>query len=796
MRFALIPALLLAPALAALDTVTIQTVTPVIEESSPSAQVVARLVRTGSSGDLDVVITAGITSGYSLSANGTPVVFTAGSATITIPNGAASIDLAMDPIDDDVVEGATTILLSISASPVVPPSPPTYVVGGSFFASIVIADDDLLLSWRVVDGSAEEDFSGALPDEATFSTSFRTRSGGSATAFGRNVVIQPVAPDDAGTGRPLAAFATDYLATVMYRHPDQGAGTTMQQMRSAVFLPGNGWQGIQTLIGDTAKEGTSVVKVAKLSNGEFDGAILTKGSFRLTVGDVVQFDEAFSELHQILAITATGGGSATTPTEVWQIAVTPALRRDINEGTLIRNNLGMLISAAGSIESRGIPAGYTALDWTITPLVDTTVEGAERYRWRFIDTNDMALETPQEVEGLIGDDDLLVDIRNGQDAGRPDTPGFAIVRLSTTVEQSVEVPFAIISTGAGAAVEGTDFQPIARSVVIPAGAQEARIQVTPVGSGTTTERVTLQLSDTQDFLLAGLEDGFYGSTATVNILPLSGAVSVTTVTAAGREGGTPTNPVFRISVTRSGGFTGPIGVAYTLSGSATSGEDYSSLTGLATIPAGLDSVLVTIAVRDDSVAEPTETVVLSLQPAAGYVIDGDADDASATIADDEPTISVAAGPAVDEDQSTGTTFTLTYSGPALAGTLDVAYRLGGTASVVADYTVSGVSGTASFVGLGGGVVNPVTVRITPVVDGVVEGPETVTLTVVPGTTYSAASASGASIVINDIDSAPAPGKPPTGSSSGGSGGCGLGSGLAALLGALAMALRLGLRRRR
>jgi hypothetical protein len=796
MRFALIPALLLAPALAALDTVTVQTVTPVIEESSPSAQVVARLVRTGSSGDLAVSITAGVTTGYALSANGTPVVFTAGTATVTIPNGAASVDLLMDPSDDDVVEGATSILLSVASSPVVPPSPPTYVVGGSFFSSIIIADDDLLLSWGIVDGSSEEDFSGALPDEATFSTSFRTRSGVSPTSFGRNVVLQPVTSAEAGPGRPLAAFATDYLATVMYRHPDQGVGTTMQQMRSAVFLPGDGWVGIRTLTGDTAKEGTSVVKVTKLSDSEFNGSILSKGSFRLTVGDVIQFDEDRSQLHQILSITATGGGSATAPAEVWQISVTPALRRDIDEGALIRNNLGMLISADGSIESRGIPSGYTALEWTITPLVDTDVEGAERYRWRFIDTNDIALETPQEVEGLIGDDDLLVDIRLGQDAGRPDSPGYAVVRLSTAVEQSVEVPFAIISSGVGAAVEGTDFQAIARSVVVPAGTRESRIQITPAGSGTTTQRVTLQLSDTQDFLLAGLEDGFYGSTATVNILPLSGEVSVTTVTAAGREGGTPTNPVFRISVARSPGFTGPIGVAYGLSGTATASEDYESLTGLATIPGGSDSVDVTVVVRDDAVAEPSETVVLALQPSAGYVIDTLLDDATATIADDEPTISVVAGPAVDEDQATGTTFTLTYTGPALAGTLDVAYRLGGTASVVVDYAVSGVSGTASFVGLGGGLVNPVVVRITPVVDGLVEGPETVTLRVLSGTTYSAASASSASIIINDIDSAPAPGKPPTGSGSGGSGGCGLGSGLAALLGALAMALRLGLRRRR
>ena len=71
-----------------------------------------------------------------------------------------------------------------------------------------------------------------------------------------------------------------------------------------------------------------------------------------------------------------------------------------------------------------------------------------------------------------------------------------------------------------------------------------------------------------------------------------------------------------------------LAVAYTVSGSATPGSDYRALTGTVTIPAGATSTTLAIAPVDDTLAEPTETITLSLLPSTQYGITAPA---SATI---------------------------------------------------------------------------------------------------------------------------------------------------------------------
>jgi len=60
-------------------------------------------------------------------------------------------------------------------------------------------------------------------------------------------------------------------------------------------------------------------------------------------------------------------------------------------------------------------------------------------------------------------------------------------------------------------------------------------------------------------------------------------------------------------------------VAYTVSGTATPGSDYRALTGTITIPAGATSTTLAITPVDDTLAEPTETITLSLVPGPGIV---------------------------------------------------------------------------------------------------------------------------------------------------------------------------------
>lgn len=126
------------------------------------------------------------------------------------------------------------------------------------------------------------------------------------------------------------------------------------------------------------------------------------------------------------------------------------------------------------------------------------------------------------------------------------------------------------------------------------------------------------------------------------------------------------------------------------------------------------------------------------------------------------------------------TFTVTRSGTT-GSPLTVAYAVAGSATAGADYVA--LSGSLA---IPAGAAS-VTVAVTPVDDGVVEGDETVSVVVAGGVGYAVGSPASVSLVIADRPAAGGSG----GSDSGGGGGGGCGAGAAGLL---AFGL-LGLRRR-
>lgn len=71
---------------------------------------------------------------------------------------------------------------------------------------------------------------------------------------------------------------------------------------------------------------------------------------------------------------------------------------------------------------------------------------------------------------------------------------------------------------------------------------------------------------------------------------------------------------------RSGNKDVALNVAYQLSGTATSGDDFAPLSGIIEIPAGVNNVRLQLVPKDDSLTEPTETVVLELLPAVCIAI--------------------------------------------------------------------------------------------------------------------------------------------------------------------------------
>lgn len=205
-----------------------------------------------------------------------------------------------------------------------------------------------------------------------------------------------------------------------------------------------------------------------------------------------------------------------------------------------------------------------------------------------------------------------------------------------------------------------------------------------------------------------------------------------------------------VKVTRTGATTAALTVPYSTStlSTATSGSDYTALTGSIIIPAGETSASFNLTPLDDAESEQTETVTLSIATGASFIADVSASTVTARILDDDvQTINVTAGDAtaVEVDRAVGTpdpaTFIVTRTGSS-AAPITVFYSVAGVALHGTDYDA-----------LPGSVVIPAgqtqaTITIMPRVDSFAEGSETVILALGGGFGYYQLN-STATVTIND-----------------------------------------------
>jgi Ca2+-binding RTX toxin-like protein len=189
------------------------------------------------------------------------------------------------------------------------------------------------------------------------------------------------------------------------------------------------------------------------------------------------------------------------------------------------------------------------------------------------------------------------------------------------------------------------------------------------------------------------------------------------------------------TISRTGDTSEDLEVSFTISGSASNGDDYDTITSTATIPAGESSIEIEIDPIDDDMVEGTEDVTLTLDEDASYDIDGSDDAATAEILDNEEfEVSITApDPAAGESGNptqNGGLFTLTRSG-GTNGDLDVTIQLTGTATNGADYTT--IANTVTILD-GQASVNVAVMPIDDLVTG--ETPaETVIATIIDGDNY-------------------------------------------------------------
>ena len=191
-----------------------------------------------------------------------------------------------------------------------------------------------------------------------------------------------------------------------------------------------------------------------------------------------------------------------------------------------------------------------------------------------------------------------------------------------------------------------------------------------------------------------------------------------------------------------------LALAYSVGGTATSGDDFAPLSGSVQVAAGATSVNIPVLILDDELDERDETVMLTLKPAAGYAV-GAQKVHTLTITDnDTPEISITGVPVVTEGEDA--LFTLTAS-PAPFADLSVKVTVAESGAFAAPgetgarQVTVGASGTATF-------------AVPTTDDSAHEANGSVTATVESGSGYAAAGplANSATVVVNDNDSPPPP----------------------------------------
>ena len=388
-----------------------------------------------------------------------------------------------------------------------------------------------------------------------------------------------------------------------------------------------------------------------------------------------------------------------------------------------------------------IPSGQSSVDVVVAPIDDNLIEGPEDVV-ATLGTSAAYVRDSSATTAtvIITDDDVpvvTVSVPDPYASEAGPRSGTVLFTRTGSTATALTVYYGITGT----ASYGTDYQALPGQVTIPAGASSAPVVVMPYDDdiGELTETVILTLATFNDAYSVGSPNQGTVYIADNNDAP---QVSVRAGT-VGVEGGANATVIFHSIGTGSGNVT----VNYTVGGTATPGVDYTALSGSVVIPVkGSNDPTVTSPVIDDAIAEPTETVVITITDGPGYKVYNDRS-AVALIQDNdsggERVIVSTYNQSPSEAGPTNGTFYFSRAGT--TGALTVNYAISGTATNGVDYVA--LSGTCVIPDTQYGV----NVTLTPIDDNLVEGVETVTLTVLPGIGYGPGFPASATYEIADND---------------------------------------------
>ncbi len=509
-------------------------------------------------------------------------------------------------------------------------------VTGPADVSLAIRDDDAAPVLSIDSPSVTEGNSGTT--NLTFTVSL-------SAASGKQVTVNYA---DAGTG--TATSGTDYTAIT-------GATLTFAAGQTSKTFD-------VSVTGDGTDEPDETVLVAL--SGPANATVSTSaGTGTGTITD----DDATPTVTLALSLTAideSGAANSATVTASLNhassvqttvtVSAAPGTSTAASDYSLSANKT--LTIAAGSTSSTGTVTITAADNSADDPDKSVTVSGSA--------TNSQGVTGPADVSLAIRDDDaapvLSIDSPSvAEGAGGSTATLRFTVSLSPASGKQVTVNYA--DAGTGTATSGTDYTAITGATLTFAAGQTSKtfdVSVTGDGMDEPDETVLVALSNPTNATVSSTAGTGTGTITDDDAAPV---LSIDSPSVTEGNSGT-TNLTFTVSLSPASGQQVTVNYADAGTGTATSGTDYTAITGATlTFTAGQTSKTFDVSVTGDGTDEPDETVLVALSGPANAAVSSTAGTGTGTITDDDatPTVTLALSRTAIDESGTANSATVTAS---------------------------------------------------------------------------------------------------------------------------------------
>jgi hypothetical protein len=678
-----------------------KTVTITDNESGPTVSISSSFsVSTEGGSGLTITATQSGTSSLATTVNfsfsGTAIYGTdyTMSSSITIPAGNTSATTSLVPTDDALDEPTETIIIDVS-------SVTNGTENGTQQLTINLNDND---SPPTVTMSASTN---TIAEAAGTSTITATLS----AVSGQDVTVTLTATGTATSGTDYSMGTT----SIVIAAGSSTGTTTVTAIQDALDEPNE----------------TVILNITGVTNGsEFGTQVQT-----ITITD----DDASPTVTMAASpssMSETGGTSTITVT----LSVVSGRDVDVSfsfsAGTAVENT-----DFSRSAFFVTIPAGSTTGTITISAISDAVYEGNETAG---IDISSVANGTEsgtQQVLVTIVEDDAAPTVTLAAGAS-----SIAETSGSTTITATQSAVSGVATTVnlslSGTATVTTDYT-LATSIIIPAGSTSASITLSSVSDALdeTDETVVIDISSVTN----GTESVTQQPIVTITDDDATPTVTLTTGTIAMAEAAGNTT----VTATLSAASGQAVTVNLALSGTATVTTDYTLATTI-TIPAGSTSASITLTAVQDVLDEDDETVIIDIAAVTNGTESG-TQQRTVTITDDDaqPTVTIAWSNTSIGEAITGTSNAIATLSAASGRTVTINLTWSGTATLGADYTVTGSTITIPAGSTSG------FVTMNNIADNLYEGgSENIGVTISSATNATIGNPSSAFMTQNDDDAAP------------------------------------------